>query len=242
MVNQCHVQEIDVFTMTTTPLAWSRNRELANGLPNIRVGLGLHPQLVAERAAEVELFEKLAPQADFIGEVGLDAGPRFYKSLDLQREIFIRILRASVQTGPKILSLHSVRSASKVLDCIEDVCGTDRDLGLVLHWFTGSKSEAQRALRMGCYFSVNPMMLKKESGRNVINAIPQDRLLTETDGPFTEKHAGSRYLPQDLGTLVRELGNLVGRSQETMQHQLHENLTLLEAKLVKRGRQGASKT
>jgi len=234
LLRQCEAEKIILFTMTTTPLAWERNRDLAIGSPYIRVGLGLHPQLVAERSKELELFEKLAPQADFIGEVGLDAGPRYYKSLDLQREVFQRILRVSLRSGPKVFSIHSIRAVGKVLDCIEDAGGRGDDSGFVLHWFTGSRTEARRAVEMGCFFSVNPMMLKTESSRKILYSIPQNRLLTETDGPFTEKQPGCKYLPQDLGPTVRDLGNLFGKSQETMQQQLCDNVTRLEARLVKR--------
>jgi hypothetical protein len=43
-------------------------------------GSGPSSQLADERSDEVTLFENLLPQARYVGEVGLDAGPRFYKS------------------------------------------------------------------------------------------------------------------------------------------------------------------
>ncbi|MGX7877195.1 TatD family hydrolase [Mesorhizobium sp. ORM6] len=36
---------------------------------------------------------------------------------------------------------------------------------VVLHWFTGSKSEARRAAMLGCYFSVNAEMTRSDRGR-----------------------------------------------------------------------------
>lgn len=233
MLGQCEDQRIEIFTMTTTPLAWERNKVLAKARRAIRVGLGLHPQLVAQRAAEVEMFENLAPSTEYIGEVGLDAGPRFYKSLDLQREVFLRILRAARRSGPKIFSLHSIRSAGKVLDCIEAEIPNPSSFGIVLHWFTGSKSEAQRALEMGCFFSVNPMMLRSETARKTLQSLPLDRLLTETDGPFTEKTPGCRYLPADLADSVSELGGLLGLSSNAMGQQVMNNLNQLETVLKK---------
>jgi Tat protein secretion system quality control protein TatD with DNase activity len=50
----------------------------------VRAALGLHPQLVAERAGELPLWERHLPETRYVGEVGLDAGPRFYKALDAQ--------------------------------------------------------------------------------------------------------------------------------------------------------------
>jgi TatD DNase family protein len=57
---------------------------------------------------------------------------------------------------------------------------------IVLHWFTGSLSEARRAAALGCYFSINTEMARTERGRALLAALPSDRLLTETDGPFTQ--------------------------------------------------------
>ncbi|MDH0372755.1 TatD family hydrolase [Comamonas aquatica] len=75
-----------VFTLavTTTPRAWPRNHELAQRTKHVRAALGLHPQLVAERENEIELWDRYLAETRYIGEVGLDAGPRFFKSLDAQ--------------------------------------------------------------------------------------------------------------------------------------------------------------
>ena len=181
------VQEAEtagVFTLavTTTPKAWPRNHELTRGTKHVRAALGLHPQLVSSRATEISLWESLLPQTRYVGEVGLDAGPRFYKSLDAQKAVFTQVLKSCASAGGKIITVHSVRTASAVLDHIEEHLppGSNR---VILHWFTGSKSEAARALEMGCYFSVNSTMLKSERAAALVKTLPSSRLLTETDGP-----------------------------------------------------------
>lgn len=172
-------------SVTTTPKAWRRNHELTKNTSYVRAALGLHPQLVVERKDELCLWEKYLPEAFYIGEVGLDAGPRFLNSLPQQIDVFEHILRCCAEVGSRILSVHSVRSASKVLDLIEKNLAADRGK-VVLHWFSGSISEAKRAINLGCYFSVNLEMLRTNKGRVLIEQLPHDRLLTETDGPFTQ--------------------------------------------------------
>lgn len=39
---------------------------------------------------------------------------------------------------------------------------------------------------MGCYFSVNSAMLQTDKARKLVQSLPVDRILTETDGPFTD--------------------------------------------------------
>lgn len=176
---------IYTLSVTTTPKAWSRNYELTRSTRYVRAALGMHPQLVAERADELPLWERHLPETRYVGEVGLDAGPRFYKSLETQKNVFRTILDRCAEAGGKILSVHSVRSVPTVLDMIERYLPRERGV-VVLHWFTGSKSEARRANALGCYFSVNAEMVRSDRGRALIADLPVDRILTESDGPFTQ--------------------------------------------------------
>ena len=183
-MREAEESEVFTLTVTTTPKAWPRNREVTESTRYVRAALGLHPQLVHERADEITLWERYLLEARYIGEVGIDAGPRFYRSLDLQKEIFRHILQKCKAAGNKILTVHSVRAAKIVLDLIEHDFSLSQGK-VILHWFSGSKSDAQRAIEMGCYFSVNAEMLANEKGQQLLSRIPDDRLLTETDGPFT---------------------------------------------------------
>lgn len=47
-MRECDSAEVVTLAMTTTPRAWERNNELASKTRNVRVALGLHPQLVAD--------------------------------------------------------------------------------------------------------------------------------------------------------------------------------------------------
>src|SRR5882762_10138898 len=77
-------EEAGIYTLavTTTPKAWPRNHEITRLTRHVRAGLGLHPQLVVERHTEIDLWEKYLPQTRYVGEVGLDAGPQYYRSFD----------------------------------------------------------------------------------------------------------------------------------------------------------------
>jgi TatD DNase family protein len=208
VIAECDRERVATLAVTTTPKAWNRNRELASRSQHVRVALGLHPQLVAERASELPLFEALLPNARYVGEIGLDAGPRFYRSFPEQERVFERILRACAEQGGKILTVHSVRAVPKVLGHIEAALTQDRGR-VVLHWFTGTPAEARRAAAMGCYFSINREMLRSNKHRELVAGLPLDRLLTETDGPFVEVDGASARPPSVIDT-VGELATLKG--------------------------------
>ena len=112
------------------------------------------------------------------------------------------------RAGGKILTVHSVRAATAVLDLIETCLPPSRG-GVVLHWFTGTAAEARRAIDLGCYFSINAEMLRKDHLRTVVTMLPLDRVLTETDGPFTQ-HDRRPAKPADVAAVVDEFARLRG--------------------------------
>ncbi|WP_018991606.1 Qat anti-phage system TatD family nuclease QatD [Aromatoleum toluclasticum] len=225
LISECERERIATLAVTTTPLAWARNKEMAEGSTHVRVALGLHPQLVAERENEIALFERLLPESRYVGEVGLDASPRFYKSLEAQERVFERVLRACAEQGDKVLTLHSVRAVSKLLQYLEKTRLPDRGR-VVMHWFTGSVSEARRAIDMGCYFSVNSEMLRSPRLRSLIVGLPLDRILTETDGPFVQVD-GVAVRPRSVAGTLTALAPLRGIEPEAMRVQVLRNLAIM---------------
>lgn len=222
LIAECDRAAVATLAVTTTPKAWSRNRDMALTSSHVRVALGLHPQLVAEREAEIALFEHHLHETRYIGEVGLDAGPRFYSSFAAQARVFERILRACADQGGKILTIHSVRAVGKVLAHLDQFLPPDRGQ-VVMHWFTGTAAEARRAADRGCYFSINSEMLRSPKHRQLVSALPAGRLLTETDGPFVE--AGGRPVrPADVSQTVAELATLRSTSAEEMAALVVQNL------------------
>ncbi|MGN6284528.1 MAG: Qat anti-phage system TatD family nuclease QatD [Afipia sp.] len=224
-IARAEAARIYTLTVTTTPKAWARNHELTRHSRFVRAALGLHPQLVAERAGELPLWERHLPETRYVGEVGLDAGPRFYKSLDIQKHVFRRVLERCAEAGGKILTVHSVRSVPAVLEMVERHLPPDRGT-VVLHWFTGSKADARRALALGCYFSVNSEMLKSDRGRTIVDELPLDRILTETDGPFTVT-ADRPNEPADVRAVTDAIASLRHLSREEIQINVLSNLRRL---------------
>jgi TatD DNase family protein len=77
-------------------------------------------------------------------------------------------------------------------DCDEDILIMLREARLrgplsgVMHSFTGSGSMADECLAMGLYISFAGMVTfkKSEALRSIAAAVPEDRILIETDSPY----------------------------------------------------------
>lgn len=224
-VERAEAAGIYTLTVTTTPKAWPRNFALTRDCRFVRAALGLHPQLVAERETELSLWERHLGETRYVGEVGLDASPRFYRSFDAQRRVFRFVLERCAEASDKILSVHSVRSAKTVLDMLEAHLPPDRGR-VVLHWFTGSPSEARRASELGCFFSVNAEMVRSDRGRALLAELPLERLLTETDGPFT-KVAGRPAEPGDVTATTVGIASARNLAADEVTRAVMRNLRVL---------------
>ena len=225
IVSECEAANVHTLAVTTTPKAWARNHALASRTKHVSAALGLHPQVVATRAHEIDLWESLLAGSRYVGEVGLDSGPQYFRSLDQQKQIFERVLKACSRQGVKILSVHSVRSASVVLDMVEQHLALDRSR-LVLHWFTGTAAEARRALDLGCYFSINAQMASNPRTGKIVAGLPSDRILTETDGPFA-KIAGKPSRPTDAADSLKAIANSRKQSLVDVQDIVSKNFAVI---------------
>ncbi len=221
-VQQAESAGIFTLAVTTTPRAWPRNNELAQKTKYVRAALGLHPQLVAEYEAEIDIWDNYLSETRYVGEVGLDAGPHFYKSIDIQKRIFRHVLQRCAEVGDKILSVHSVRTSKLILDYIEELFPPGKGK-IVLHWFTGTKKEVQRAVKLGCYFSVNSTMLANERHLPMVMELPIDRILTETDGPFT-KSFNRPSVPSDVAHAIDALCRILDKQPIEMASIIRANL------------------
>lgn len=148
--------------------------------------LGVHPGVSEAHAAfDACEFEDLLKEAAIVGEIGLDGGSSV--PMETQLQTLTSILQALTR-NPRPASLHSVRAASPLLDAI-----SDRNPGsIILHWWRGTRSQTQRALELGCYFSINAAEIARPK---IIDLIPADRILTETDHPFGDRQGPTPRQP-----------------------------------------------
>ena len=202
---------------TCDPRDFERVRsEIARFAPHVRVGLGLHPWWVADGTCgegEIALFERLAPATPLISEVGLDFQPRRAKTRDAQISAFERVClaasRSSAEFPRRVMSIHSSAAAMCTLDVLERTGCLDA-CTCIFHWFSVSQEELNRAIEAGCLFSVNERMLKTKRGRAYARAIPEERLLIETDFPSKPTPMA---IPQDVSPRLGRTMSLLAEAR-----------------------------
>ena len=227
MVKESESLGIKTLTVTNTPSVWRQNQLLVKDCKHVRVALGLHPQLAHTHGRELYLFEEYLSETRYVGEVGLDGSSGYKETLDLQRQVFKKILELCATAKSKILTIHSRQAANEVIEFIENYLPADRGKA-VLHWFTGSESQAKRAIDAGCYFSINIKMLEYPNRRALVKKLPRDRVLTESDAPFV-KYNGCLMSPKNLNKTIKEISMLWDIDEKNTSEIIKNNLVSLLA-------------
>lgn len=157
---------------------------LARQNKGVFAAIGCHPHTATQydeafeaRIRTLACHEKVVA----VGEIGLDY---YYDFTDrpTQRKVFERQLLLSGELRLPVC-LH-------VRDAYEDafsILSANKGgyMGGVLHCYSGSKEMALRFAELGLYFGFGgPITYKNANKGEIIDAIPKNRLLTETDCPY----------------------------------------------------------
>jgi TatD DNase family protein len=160
--------------------------ELTAEYDGVHAAVGMQPNYLAEsKPGDWERIISMVDQPGVvaIGETGLDRYWDF-APFDVQQDYFDRHLRLSQKRSlPFIVHMR---------DCDEDILVMLREarergpLAGVMHSFTGSRAMMEECVSMGLYISFAGMVTYKKSDelRAIAAAVPDDRILIETDSPY----------------------------------------------------------
>lgn len=171
-----------VIGMTNLPRHFQMGQSHLKGYRHIRLALGLHPLRAVEGNIQLELFRRLVDQTSYIGEIGLDFSREGIATKDEQIAVLREVL-TDIRGKNKIVSVHSRRAEKELLNLL---CEYEIK-NVIFHWYSGPVDIVPSILEKGYYFSVNEAMCLSKNGQSIVNSIPRDRILTETDAPYNER-------------------------------------------------------
>lgn len=171
-----------VIGMTNLPSHFCIGEPHLRSFKHVRLALGLHPLLAADKQNELQIFKNNIEKTSYIGEIGLD----FSKSGISTKEIQISVLRkilSELKGKKKIVSVHSRKAERELLDLLCEY----NIKNVIFHWYSGPIGLIPSILSCGYYFSINESMTLSKNGQKIIENIPKSRILTETDAPYNSK-------------------------------------------------------
>lgn len=188
------INQLEQYTlcMTNSPSIFVSCRKLYQETKYIKFALGFHPRERTLSAKDFSDFLILANKMNYIGEVGMDFSSDSYIPRTQQINYFEKIVEMCARKN-MLMSVHLRKSENEAIEIIRKYSPKK----CIIHWFTGSASQLNQLIALGCYFSINANMIKNKSSSKKILQIPRDRVLVESDGPFTKVN-GTKYSPEYL--------------------------------------------
>ncbi len=140
-----------------------------SSLEGVYAAVGVHPSR-ADTHFSLSLENAVA-----VGEIGLDE--KYSIPLRIQEQTFRRMLELAKEYEKPVV-VHSGRSYKRVMEILSHY-----DVNVLMHWYSGDVETALEGVNRGYLFSFGPAALKYSSYRALIDVIPVENILTETDYP-----------------------------------------------------------
>lgn len=210
--------------------AYLKTREIANSCRYIIPTFGVHPWEAPRYANRLHELDAYLQETPVIGEAGLDF--RYVKDATLypaQRRVF-EYQCVWAQRLAKPMNLHTRGAENEVLELLRHY----RIVSPIIHWYGGPLNLIEAYLAEGCYFTVGVDVLNPRIERSIVEVLPLERILLETDNPD-----GYRWLTKELGmpdlllTILEKVAALKGLGVDELEERLWQNWLELDRQTLK---------
>ncbi len=199
--------------------------EFAQQYPWARASIGVHPHDTKDGYNIAEYAKDTGVVA--VGEIGLD-----YYYNHSPKETQIKALREQIQVALD----HNLPIIFHVRDAFDDfwpIFDSFEGIRGVLHSFTDSRKNMEKAIEKGLFIGVNGIstFTKDPAQQAMFDAIPLDKLLLETDAPFLtpSPFRGKINEPALVRTVAEHIANRRGLSTDEIATQTTANARALFA-------------
>lgn len=204
--------------------------DIANKYDFIYATVGISPNDVPQ--TEEELWKKLAEIRNLaennkkvlaIGEIGLD----YYwntENKEIQRKAFIEQIKIANELNLPIV-IHTREAVMDTIKILKENVVKNKG---VFHCCPQNRELIKEGLKLGFYISfAGPITFKSSKNADeIINLVPNDRILIETDSPYLapEPVRGTRNTPSNVKFVAQKIANSKGIELEEVEKMTYENV------------------
>ncbi|MBU0580613.1 MAG: TatD family hydrolase [Candidatus Margulisbacteria bacterium] len=186
---------------------------LAQQFPEIYATVGLHPHDASSftdiTLAKLAKLAKPENKVIAIGEIGLDYF-KYDGNRNVQKNTFRKLLGLAKELNLPVV-IHDRDAHEDILGILKEIRPTKG----VVHCFSGDLEFANKIFDLGFLisFTGNITFPKAQNLRDVINTVPLEKIMLETDCPFLAPvpHRGKRNEPAyvlDIAKKIAEIKNV----------------------------------
>lgn len=216
----------------TCPNDWETVLELSRQEERFIPAVGLHPWEVNDAPPDWQdqLLGYLDQGVTVLGEIGLD---QWIEDHEIEAQIPAFGWQFAIAAERNLpTSIHCLKAHEPLLQTLRSA--TLPKLGFKLHAYNGPADTMKPLLDLGAYFSFNAGQLKPNAKRiyELLEIVPDDRLLIETDAPNFQPPSELREFeledsnlchPGNLRAAYRAIAQERGISMEALAEQVAEN-------------------
>ena len=194
--------------------------QLCERYPLLYSTAGVHPHAAStfdkhSLACLKQLLDQ--PHVVAVGETGLDFN-RNFSSKEQQIYAFEQQLELALATNMPVF-LHEREAFETQHGILEPLANHLK--GAVVHCFTGDQHALEAYLQLGFYIGITGWICDERRGKelqSIINIIPNNRLLIETDSPYltprtlTGKKKKAKNQPANLVHIAQQIGDIRGQT------------------------------
>lgn len=204
--------------VSSKPEDWPKVSSWADNFPAAVVpAFAVHPWYINDLPANwADNLENLLTSypAALIGECGFDTLKN--QNMVLQQQVFdIHISLA--HTYRRTLLIHAVRAQNLLEHYWKKLPPK-----FVIHSFNGSLELLKQIVKAGGYASFNLKIFKNKQSKAILQYIPDDRILLESDGPYQSSFANLAWLCEKIGEIrnksLEEMSSLIYVNSEEIMH------------------------
>lgn len=203
--------------------------EIANMYDFIYATVGVSPNDIPQteeelwkQLKEIKTLAKKNRKVLAIGEIGLD----YYwntENKEIQKKVFIEQIRIANELDLPIV----IHTRDAVMDTIQILKENNVQNRGVFHCCPQNRELIKEALKLGFYISfAGPITFKNSKNADeMINLVPNDRLLIETDSPYLspEPVRGTRNIPSNVKFIAQKIADVKGVTLEELEKITVEN-------------------
>ncbi|EOW1883618.1 TatD family hydrolase [Enterococcus hirae] len=188
-----------------------KSLQLSHDYSNIYSIIGWHPTEAGSYTRDIEkkLQEQLTmPKVVALGEIGLD-----YYWMEDPKEVQAEVFRRQIAIAKEMNLPISIHTREALADTYQILKEEDiRDIGGIMHSFSGDFEWAKRFLDLGMHISFSGVVTfkKAQDVQEAATHVPLDRLLVETDAPYLAPvpYRGKRNEPGYTRYTVEKIAEL----------------------------------
>ena len=230
LIPKLHEEGVDILVSAGYSLEGTKRAiELAKKNDFIYATIGISPNDIPETKNELqeqinELKElyKTSEKIVAVGEIGLDYHWNT-ENKELQKEAFIEQIKLANELNLPI----QIHTRDAVMDTIEILKNNKVNKKGIFHCCPFNRELVKEGLKLDFYISfAGPTTFKNsKNAPEIINMVPDDRFLVETDSPYLspEPFRGRRNDPRNVRYIIEKIAEVKGKTFEEIQDMAYEN-------------------